>query len=218
MKISVNVADTSLKHLQERIGIIFIVFIGESIVQTVEGSSHQIMNDTVPTVLKLVMMFVILFAWWWWFNDTMNFPDIINHPRKITLYMTSIIIILVALAFSAIGFSGMVSSPSENYPKWMLSIGTGLWAIGNSIIFIALKDYNKEAKVIFPPLLRWYIYLLPFIGIPVSHISIYSSISSSIFLYVIFGISLSLIPTSMFLAVYKIMIKNSLEKSLETNN
>ena len=215
MKISVNTVDTSLKHLQDRFAVIFIVFIGESIIQVIEGSTSEFVDNTTPTVLKLTMILLVLFSWWWWFNDTINFPDIVNHPRKITLYKSALIFILVSLAFSAVGFKGIIESPSENWPKWMLASGMLIWSVANSIIFVTLKNYNKKAKVLFPKFLRTWIYCMPAIMSPIIPLAILDAVSTQVFFYITFGFSMLLIPLSISLAVYKLLIKSKEDNALE---
>ena len=196
MRISINTRDTSLEHLQDRFGVIFIVFIGESIIQAISESSSQMLDNTVATVGKLVLVIALLFSWWWWFNDTINFPDIINHPKKISLYKFSLMFILVSLSITGVGFSGIVSDPGLDVWKYFISAGALVWSIANAALFISLKDYKLKEKILFPKIIRIAIYIMPVWNAPITTIALYPAISSATFFYIIAGVSISLIPLS----------------------
>lgn len=202
-KIAINTKDTSLEHLQERTGVIFIVFMGESVIQTISGSSTYVLKDSAKGILEIFIVFTILFCWWWWFNDIINYLDIVNHPLKITIYKHSMTFMLIALSFAAIGLSGTIKDSTKDYPKYMLGAGIIIWTISNTTIFFTLKEYNRIDKVAFPRFINVIIYTLPLWSLSLTLWFAFPSVTDEIYLYIILFMSLLMMVTSIAIRIYK---------------
>lgn len=201
-KIAINTRDTSLEHLQERFGIIFIVFIGESVIQTITGASKYLTDHTAIGITKIIVVFTILFCWWWWFSDTLNSPDIINHPARITIYKNSMAFLLIALSFAAIGLSGAIKDSKETYPKYLLGSAMIIWTLANSVVSLTLKKYNMKQGILIPKLVR-----IAIVAAPIwTAVGVYwffaPFVSNETYLYIVLGISISLIPLSISIRAY----------------
>lgn len=206
-RISANTVDASLSHIQERVSIIFIVFIGESIVQIVV-SSPDILKDNIPiAIFNILAAFLILFGWWWIFNDMVNLPDIKNHPRTINLYNFSMGIMLFSFAIEAVGLSLIIKDDPFMHGKYMLLSGNIIWSIANAGANYSLKSYKIKEGIFFPKKAKYISYISPIFNMIFMWIGLASFITPHLFMYIL------LILTSLFVLL-PISIRISQKRSL----
>ena len=182
-KIVVNIINTSEHHMKDRFGIIFIVFIGEIIIQIVNSS--EIINDltgnvslTLELIFMIIICFLLMFFWWWIFEDTIKRPEISLNPKKRNAYSFLILLILISLLIHAIGFSILIRGFFENnhdhyieknlnfWGKILVAIGILIWSVGNVGMSFCLKKYIKDIKAVLTLIFR-FLFLASFVITPI---------------------------------------------------
>ena len=210
-RIILNIQDFSQNHIKDRQNVIFIVFIGEVFLTIFEASEHfNTFDHNVGYILESVMLliscFIIMFLWWWTFNDTINFPNVSNNPRKLNAYSFFGLLILVALIFHAVGFSLLIDSffseqeeniyahnnNSEIFAFWgklFVSIGIIIWLFGQVGMFYCVKHYRKSIKIILK-LMPWFLFSGFITSVIFFVFTFFASITQVIYIYLLLSINI----------------------------
>ncbi len=160
-KITINKHTGSVDYLQERFGIIFIVFIGEAIIQIVSSSSQNFIVSPTKSSFILIASFLLLFMWWTFFNDTINYPDLIKKPTTINLYSYVLLFLLLSLTLASVGLSLIIKTPENMNGKIFLGTSMIIWQTATAIIFKCMKNFKSSNKTVIPKSLRIIIYTTP---------------------------------------------------------
>ena len=150
----VNTHSVDKDLIQERYSILFIVFTGELLIQTISviaqnADSPKVLYEELP---KIAVSFLLIFAWFWIYKELFNYPDLASKPKRIFIYTYAMLFILIALMISASAIA-LILNPSgetDKYGKFMLLISCGIWNFTHPIINFCLRPYKKEDHFVWP--------------------------------------------------------------------
>lgn len=200
-KLSANLFEISGEYIQERYGIIFMIFIGEIIIEIITKSIDKLKTDTGHTIEIMILSFIMMFLWWWTFKDIFNFPNIRTNPRFFNLYTLAMILLLISTVIFATGITLIIANSALLIDKLVLSIGLFSWHLSCAISFTTLKDYHKEEKIYITKFIRNFIYFAPIISLIAIGLSFIDTISVDFYFLIILGISIlyTTIPATMYI-------------------
>ena len=160
---SINIPKHHRIHVQERYSILFIVFLGEMLIQVVKATANSFNENLEASsdfkgykeILKFICSLIILFSWWWTFKEIYNFSNITSSTRGIQAFGILMLFVYIGTTLSLVGITIWMKENVTNDIGNMIFF-TGIMVVGifTAILSVAISRIQKSQKFIWPKVFK----------------------------------------------------------------
>ncbi|MCR8613150.1 MAG: hypothetical protein NC236_01570 [Mycoplasma sp.] len=202
-----NTSQLSINFLQERYGILYIVFIGEMFVEIMSSSiGDGVTNLSNKSIFFLIISIATMIFWWVFYDVYINAPELINHSKKISIFTSATLFIFLGLTYNIIGFALMIRGIEVYIGELIVCVGAFIYLSSFVATFSCLKNYTRTKMMIFQKHIRFLLNVSPFLQLSYFIPSLIYNISGEVFIISIFAMSLFIVLFPMF---YNFILYNS---------